>query len=137
MKIPPLTGGIYSVRRGRYELWLAGRLIAHLDGLLYASMGEQGRRRWRNYYWQKYLGGGQSVADRIPELTRQPVLYVDATPDSGLPLRILRAHRENCACKFVADPPSPLITMMNELNDQRAVILDRAIAILEEHMLRI
>lgn len=74
------------------------------------------------------------MADRIPELTRQPVLHVDATPDSAYPLRILRAYRENCDYKFIADPQSPLITMMNEHNDQRAIILDRAIAILEEHM---
>jgi len=97
-------------------------------------MGEEGRRHWRRYHWQKHLGGGWAVTDKIPELTREPIMHVDATPDSGYPLRILRAHRQNCDCYFEATPPSPLITMMNEHNNQRAVILDRAIAILEEHM---
>lgn len=131
-----LTGGIYSQRRARYELWLDGRLIAHLDGLLYFSMGESGRRQWQRYHWQKHLGGMTVADNEIPELTRQPIEHVDGTPDRDYALRILRAYRANCDCKFVAEPPSPLITMMNEHNDQRAALLDQAIAILEEHLPR-
>jgi hypothetical protein len=50
-------------------------------------------------------------------------------------MRILRAHRQNCDCKWVVDPPDPLYDLMNQHNDQRAKILDEAIAILEKYFI--
>ena len=67
----------------------------------------------------------------LPELTQQPINHVDGTPNEDYPLRILRAYRENCNCKFEANPPSPLIDIMNEHCERRAKILDKAIAALE------
>ena len=66
------------------------------------------------------------------ETTQQGIMVVDATPNEGYPLRILRAYRENCNVKWVAEPPSTLVDMMNADCDKRAEILDRAIAILEQ-----
>ncbi len=68
----------------------------------------------------------------LPETTQEPIIHVDATPDDDYPLRILRAYRENCNCKWVADPPSALTDMMNEHCDKRAAILDKAIECLEK-----
>ena len=74
--------------------------------------------------------------NQLPELTRQPIMFVDGTPDRQYPLRILRIYRENCNCMWSestsGSPPSnPLLQLMNEHNRQRAEILDRAIRILE------
>jgi len=30
---------------------------------------------------------------KLPELTQQPILHIDGTPDEDYPLRILRAYR--------------------------------------------
>ncbi len=68
----------------------------------------------------------------LPKTTQEPIIHVDATPDEDYPLRILRAYRKNCNRKWVADPPSALIDMMNEHCDKRAVILDKAIACLKK-----
>ncbi len=68
----------------------------------------------------------------LPKTTQEPIIHVDAAIDEDYPLRILRAYRENCNCKWVADPPSALIDMMNADCDKRAVILDKAIACLEK-----
>ena len=68
----------------------------------------------------------------IPELTKQPVLYLDSTPDNDYPLRILQAYRQQCDCKWGdssdgSEPQNPLLKMMNEDCEKRAVILDKAI----------
>lgn len=69
---------------------------------------------------------------KLPETTQQSILIVDATPDEDYPLRILRAYRENCNVKWVAEPPNPLVDIMNTDCDKRAEILDRAILMLQE-----
>ena len=74
---------------------------------------------------------------KLPPMTGEPVIHVDATPDEGYPLRILRAHRQNCDCRWSdtyegGDTENPLLRAMNEANDKRAAILDRAISVLEE-----
>ena len=67
----------------------------------------------------------------------EPIIHVDATPDEGYPLRILRAYRENCNCKWASSTDgneeglSPLCIVMNEACEKRAEILDRAIKKLE------
>lgn len=68
----------------------------------------------------------------LPEISQQPIIHVDATPDENYPLRILRAYRENCNCEWVSDTDNPLIDQMNKHCRQRAVILDAAIAVLEK-----
>ena len=72
----------------------------------------------------------------LPEITQEPIIYVDATPDEGYPLRILRAYRENCNCKWKDTTNSNstenlILRRMNENCDKRAALLDKAIAILE------
>jgi len=69
---------------------------------------------------------------KLPELTKQPILEVDGTPNEGYPLRILQAYRQQCDCKWAENAgddevTNPLLIMMNEHCDQRAEILDRAI----------
>ena len=73
----------------------------------------------------------------LPELTQQPILYVDGTPDKGYPLRILEAYRQECDCKWAdttdgEETENPLLKMMNEHCEKRAEILDRAIKLLRE-----
>ena len=73
-------------------------------------------------------------------LTQQPIEHVDATPDNDYPLRILKAYRKNCDCKWSrnagnVDVDDSLIETMNRFNDERAKILDKAIIILENEML--
>ena len=72
---------------------------------------------------------------KLPPLTQQPVLNIDGTPDEGYPLRILRAYRENCNCRWTTDTEGNceniVFHQMNEDNRERAAILDRAIAVLE------
>lgn len=70
----------------------------------------------------------------LPEITEQSIIIVDATPDEEYPLRILKAYRQNCNAQWgdTTNPDSPvanpLLKIMNEHNNKRADILDRAIA---------
>ncbi len=65
----------------------------------------------------------------FPKLTQQPIERVDATPDDGYPLRILRAYRQLCDCLWSVegDVDSTMYDIMNEHNRQRAIVLDKAI----------
>lgn len=67
----------------------------------------------------------------LPEVTQQPILHIDATPNEDYVLRILRAYRKNCDCRWASTEPNALIDMMNERCDQRAALLDKAIASIE------
>lgn len=76
--------------------------------------------------------GGRCAVDAlfgVIDPHRQEMLWMDATPDEGYPLRILKAYRDNCDCRMVTNPPE-MGEMMNRWQDERAEILDRAIAIL-------
>lgn len=66
------------------------------------------------------------------EVTQEPIIYVDATPDEGYVLRILAAYRENCNCKWASEEPNPTVDLMNAACDKRAALLDRAMVILKE-----
>lgn len=61
--------------------------------------------------------------------------HINMTPDDGLPLRILMAYRRRCDEKWggsgVSDGTKFLFDAMNEAQDQRAAILDRAIECLK------
>mgnify|MGYP001558677985 CR=1 FL=1 len=67
------------------------------------------------------------------ELKGEALLHIDATPDKEYPIRILKAHRFYCDMRWHADPPSAFCDEINRLQDERAKILDRAIAVLERH----
>lgn len=74
----------------------------------------------------------------VPPLTQEPVMFVDATPNAEYPLRVLRAARMNANARYELtgewDAASRLIhETMNEGCKKRAVLLDKAIRILEEH----
>jgi hypothetical protein len=66
-----------------------------------------------------------------PGWNQQPVLHIDATPDDGYPLRILEAYRENCNMRWVTGSDGkcedPFYELMNQLQEERAKILDSAI----------
>lgn len=69
----------------------------------------------------------------LPPLTQQPIIAVDGTPDPKYAIRVLRAYRENCNCKWHSEPQDPMWDMMNVHQDERAAILDEAIQVLEKH----
>ena len=73
----------------------------------------------------------------LPPLTQQPVQHVDGTPDLSYPVRILRAYRQECDSRWevsgLDEAATPVYRMMNAHCLQRAIILDRAIAILEHN----
>lgn len=79
----------------------------------------------------------ESEEFKLPDMTQEALRHVDATPDNMYPIRILQAHRENCNCKWSnsaggIETDNPLLKLMNEQNDERAKILDKAIEILQE-----
>ena len=72
----------------------------------------------------------------IPPVTREPLAHVDATPDDGYVLRILRAHRANCDVRWAdsaggEETTNPVLVAMNAACRRRAALLDAAIARLE------
>jgi len=78
--------------------------------------------------------------DKLPDLTQQPIAFVDGTPDEGYPLRILQAYRQQCDCRWAestdgAEPQNAMLRQMNDDCDKRAEILDRAIAQLQYDMI--
>ena len=75
------------------------------------------------------------MAVELPPTTQEPIIHVDCTPDADYPLRILRAHRENCNCRwevFGLDRSTHRICdMMNEDCEKRARLLTFAIDVLQ------
>lgn len=73
---------------------------------------------------------------KLPTITKQKILYIDATSDNSYPLRILQAYRENCNMKWevhgLSKNKKTIYDMMNKHQDERAEILDKAIAVLTE-----
>lgn len=75
----------------------------------------------------------------IPPVMQQPVIHsagtIDETPDGEYVLRILRAHLENCNCRWevggLCGGIHKLYDTMNRHQDERARLLERAIGILE------
>lgn len=73
---------------------------------------------------------------RFPDMSNQvEILHVDATPDGGYALRILRAYRDMCDSRYIvmgmSENEQVLWNAMNQWQAQRAGELDRAIATLE------
>ena len=69
-------------------------------------------------------------------MNEQSILHIDATPNASYPLRILITYRALCDSRYASttdtnkDGPSAFIQMMNEMQEKRAVLLDRAICVL-------
>jgi len=74
------------------------------------------------------------------KLSQQPILTIDSTPDKEYVLRILKAYRENCNCKFCSNTDgdvselNPVFALMNEHNDERAKLLDDAIRVVVDRI---
>lgn len=68
----------------------------------------------------------------LPDINQQPIIHINATPDKDYVLRILKAYRENCNCKWSSNLDNALMVEMNKTQDKRAELLDKAISILEE-----
>lgn len=104
-----------------------------------------GRRAWcssLSTYFRDALGvafnSGESFlfyAEDLAEPVNDQLVakhFVNATPDDEYPIRILQAHRDDCDIKWATssdgkDVNNTIAKIMNENNDKRAVILDRAL----------
>ena len=78
----------------------------------------------------------KAVEDFNPiEVNGEVLMHVDATPDQYYPIRILRAHRANCNCVWTGSN-DVLMEYLNSLQKDRAKLLDEALRLLEDHILR-
>jgi len=59
--------------------------------------------------------------------SKQVILSIDATPDDGYPIRILKAYLEEAEGTYVESDPPQLGEIMNKAQNDRAVILRKAI----------
>ncbi|MDZ4250344.1 MAG: hypothetical protein U0990_09675 [Candidatus Nanopelagicales bacterium] len=62
----------------------------------------------------------------------EPIMHVDATPDAGYPLRILRAYLENCERVGWSGTNELLVAELNAACRKRAELLRGAIGTLEQ-----
>lgn len=80
----------------------------------------------------------------IAPLTQQPVIHINSKPDNEYVLRILRAYRTNCDCRWVfgkwdekkneyVEPKDTIYSVMNQYQRERAELLDEAIRALEAY----
>lgn len=74
---------------------------------------------------------------KLPEIrNRVTTAHINATPQ-GYALRILRYYRERCGEKWevsgLSEGETLLYDLMNKHQDERAAVLDKAIAVLEAH----
>ena len=64
-------------------------------------------------------------------MTQQPIIHIDATPDADYVLRILRAYRQHASCNIevhgVSEAEQIIYDAMNEANKVRAELRDVAI----------
>ena len=78
------------------------------------------------------------MAVELPPTTQEPIIHVDCTPDADYPLRILRAHRKNCNCRWevsgLDDATHRICDVMNEHCAARARLLDAAIETLRQEI---
>lgn len=71
----------------------------------------------------------------------QEILHIDATPNETYPLRILQAYRRLGDSKWSSSSTEinenhPLIQAMNDAQEKRNALLDKAIEILATQLLR-
>lgn len=71
---------------------------------------------------------------KLPKITKEAVLYIDATPDKEYPIRILEAYLENANAMWIVDGIEDntklIYDVMNKDQEKRIVILEKAISIL-------
>lgn len=70
---------------------------------------------------------------------KQEILYIDATPTIDYPLRILKAYRAMGNTRWSSTSTeitenNPLVAQMNEWQNQRNALLDKAIEILSAQL---
>jgi hypothetical protein len=69
-----------------------------------------------------------------PLLHRSEIKFIDMTPDADLPLRILKTYLDGCCERWevsgVGEHSEAVWDFMNQCQEKRAKILDRAIKIL-------
>lgn len=74
-----------------------------------------------------------------PPLTNEPVQYVECTPDEDYPVRILQAHLQHACCSWevhgLDEATRQIYDAMNEANERRRDILERAIRCLKKERL--
>lgn len=113
-----------------------------------------GRRAWcssLSTYFRNALGvafnpGGEmflfyseDLMDPEPKYGNKiPTYHVNATPDDEYPIRLLQAYRNDCDLPWITHPTDSegskaLAKIMNEHQQQRAVILDKALEKLKEN----
>ena len=78
------------------------------------------------------------MALNLPEIRNElnmREMSIDATPDGGYALRILRTYRMRCNEKWIvkgiSDNEKLIYDAMNDAQDKRAIELDKAIAKLD------
>ena len=71
------------------------------------------------------LFGDGSLQIHDPE--KEPILYVDATPDEEYPKRILQAYLDSTRSRLVSNPPE-IGELMNRAQEERAAVLSKALA---------
>jgi len=75
---------------------------------------------------------GAAVAEAKAEFVGHGPLFVDATPDGGYALRLLRAYlAADGDSEWRADPPSAFVDALNDARRRRAAELTAVIEILE------
>ncbi len=86
---------------------------------------------------EKVIKDAIDTETTIPPLTQRPLRQINLTPDPFLAVRILKVFRDDCNCKWasnsdgIVDSGNTVMADMNKICDERVVILDRAISILE------
>ena len=59
---------------------------------------------------------------------KEPLYSADATPDEEYVLRILQAHLHNARSgRFISEPTTEFADRMNEAQDKRVILLEKAI----------
>ena len=66
------------------------------------------------------------------------IVHINISPTPDLAIRILKAYRENCNLRWSTSSnelvDNEFTKKMNDLQDQRAKLLDKAISILEKNI---
>jgi hypothetical protein len=115
----------------------------------FGALEEQARDRARGWNADRPAGYTHRVVRYVPEARLAALQerleeaernigerkHIDATPNDGYPSRILQAYRNDCDLRYSESTggvvaSTPFTRAMNDLQDQRAAILDRALAAL-------
>ena len=77
---------------------------------------------------------------KYTQMTQQQIMFVNANPDEMYPIRILQAYLDNTDCRWATETDGScnnvLFELMNKHCEERAVILRKAINVLQKHYLK-